>query len=174
MGASQRLGALVLLIDCVMIIALQGQAQKSTPSLVDVLNASEFGFRRFEDVTNRVSLNPVASLPLSQDLVNSSRTLLRSTLQAVAVGRRDLAEIQSHGATSVPQLFELYDDLLYAASTSRELAVSVGIDNDSKLHLELMKNATYLTETSNQLRPYVLQSIRELETQFRSCRQTQK
>jgi hypothetical protein len=170
----RRIRCWVVFLASSFILAAKLEAQQPAPELVDVLHNSEYAFRRFEDVTSRINYN-VWSSDRGREIAPSSRTLLKTTLQAVAEGRRDVAETQSQGKTSVSKLFELYDDLLFAAGTSHGLSLDVQrFEQDPHLGIELTETATLLTQTSNHLRPYVVESIRQLEALVASCGQAQK
>lgn len=135
-----------------------------------MLRDSDYALRRFEEVTSRVNFDTWRD----SDQASAAQRLLRATLAAAADGKRDVAEWQSQGKISVSALFELYDDLDYAAGTSYSLSSGLQKPGDSHLATELIETATLIAKTSGNLRPYVVHSIRELEVSLGNCNQNRK
>jgi hypothetical protein len=141
----------------------QQSAQRKLPQ---ILRDSDYALRRFKEVTSQIDFD---TWQKNIAATNSARTLLSATLSAADEGQRHIDEIQQ-GQASVSELFELYDDLDYAASTSGSLSTGVEVH----LSTDLLETATLLTKSANSLRPYVAEAIRELETHVRACSSSQK
>lgn len=165
--------ACVVLAVSVFVVPARPHAQQSAAvsELSNVLRDSDYALRRFEEVTSRINFNTWQN---SAGEASAAQRMLRATLASAAEGKRDVAEWQSQGKISVSTLFELYDDLVYAEGASYSLSSGLEKPGDTHLATELIETASLLAKTSGKVRPYVVDSIRELEVSLGTCNKNQK